>query len=57
MTGFFLQYTEFNLNSALLLFKMNERVALEKGLEFKIQIDKNIPSTVYGDKNKLIKSF
>jgi hypothetical protein len=29
---------------------MNERVALEKGLEFKIQIDKNIPSTVYGDK-------
>jgi signal transduction histidine kinase len=38
---FSLQYTEFNLNSALTsLFKMNERVALEKGLEFKIQIDK-----------------
>jgi hypothetical protein len=36
---------------------MNERVALEKGLEFKIQIDKNIPSTVYGDKTELIKSF
>jgi signal transduction histidine kinase len=32
---------------------MNERVALEKGLEFKIQIDKNIPSTVYGDKNRI----
>lgn len=51
---FSLQYTEFNLNSALTsLFKMNERVALEKGLEFKIQIDKNIPSTVYGDKNRI----
>jgi hypothetical protein len=42
MTEFFLQYTEFNLNSALTsLFKMNERVALEKGLEFKSKSTKH----------------
>ncbi|MEZ7504841.1 response regulator [Flavobacterium sp. Arc2] len=51
---FSLQYSEFNLTTSLnSLFKMNERLALEKGLEFKIQIDKNIPNTVYGDKNRI----
>ena len=51
---FSLQYSEFNLSNALnSLFKMNERPALEKGLEFKIQIANNIPNYVYGDKNRI----
>ena len=52
--AFSLQYSEFNLNNALTsLFKMNERLALEKGLEIKIQIVENIPNYVYGDKNRI----
>ncbi|MCW2120046.1 response regulator [Flavobacterium sp. 7A] len=52
--AFSLQYSEFNLSSSLnSLFKMNERLALEKGLKFKIKTSKNIPDTVYGDKNRI----
>lgn len=51
---FSLQYSEFNLANALnSLFKMNERLAIEKGLEFKIQISDYIPSNVVGDKNRI----
>jgi len=51
---FSLQYSEFNLSKSLnSLFKMNERLALEKGLEFEIQTSENIPKYVYGDKNRI----
>lgn len=51
---FSLQYSEFNLGNALnSLFKMNERLAIEKGLEFKIQISDYIPTNVVGDKNRI----
>ncbi|NRT16496.1 signal transduction histidine kinase/CheY-like chemotaxis protein [Flavobacterium sp. 28A] len=51
---FSLQYSEFNLSIALnSLFKMNERLALEKGLTFEIQTANNIPDFVYGDKNRI----
>lgn len=52
--AFSLQYSEFNLRNALTsLFKMNERLALEKGLQFKIQISDIIPKFVHGDKNRI----
>lgn len=51
---FSLQYSEFNLAKSLnSLFKMNERLALEKGLEFEIKTSENIPKYVYGDKNRI----
>ncbi len=52
--AFTLQYSEFNLNNALTsLFKMNERLALEKGLKIEYQTAENIPNFVYGDKNRI----
>ena len=52
--AFSLQYSEFNLRNALTsLFKMNERLALEKGLQFEIQISDIIPKFVHGDKNRI----
>lgn len=51
---FSLQPTEFKIVNILSsLFKMNERLALEKGLEFKCEIAENIPEFVYGDKNRI----
>ncbi|SDX91634.1 Signal transduction histidine kinase [Flavobacterium degerlachei] len=51
---FSLQYSEFNLGKSLnSLFKMNERLALEKGLKFEIQTSTDIPHYVYGDKNRI----
>ena len=52
--AFTLQHSEFNLNKSLQsIFKMNERVAHEKGLEYILDIPDSIPSTVYGDKNRI----
>ncbi len=52
--AFSLQYSEFDLAKSLnSLFKMNERLAIEKGLAFKIETSKNIPNIVYGDKNRI----
>lgn len=52
--AFSLQYSEFNLNKALTsLFKMNERLAIEKGLKIELQTTENIPNFVYGDKNRI----
>lgn len=51
---FSLNYAEFNISKTLnSLFKMNERLALEKGLDFEIAISKNIPKYVYADKNRI----
>jgi CheY-like chemotaxis protein len=52
--AFTLQNSEFNLNKSLhSIFKMNERVATEKGLDYILDIPDTIPSTVYGDKNRI----
>ena len=52
--AFTLQYSEFNLQKSLnSLFKMNERVALEKGLVFEIETSNTIPLLVYGDQNRI----
>ncbi|WP_432672957.1 ATP-binding protein [Flavobacterium sp. SM2513] len=52
--AFTLQYSQFNLRKSLnSLFKMNERMALEKGLAFEIETSKNIPNTVFGDQNRI----
>ncbi|WP_159086028.1 response regulator [Flavobacterium faecale] len=51
---FTLQYSEFNIQKSLhSLFKMNERLAIEKGLVFKIETTDNLPNFVYGDKNRI----
>lgn len=51
---FSLNYTDFNIRKSFnSLFKMNERLALEKGLALEIIISKNIPQYVYGDKNRI----
>lgn len=52
--AFSLQYSEFNINKELTsLFKMNERLALEKGLKIEFITAENIPTFVYGDKNRI----
>lgn len=51
---FSLQYSVFNLNDTLKYsFKMNERLAIEKGLKFEFQKKSVIPENVYGDKNRI----
>ena len=52
--AFSLQYSSFDLNSALSSsFKMNERLALEKGLTFNFIVNDSLPTKVYGDRNRI----
>lgn len=51
---FSLNFADFNIGKTLnSLFKMNERLAVEKGLDFEIAISKKIPKYVYADKNRI----
>lgn len=52
--AFSLQYSSFDLNSALnSSFRMNERLAVEKGLVFNFVLKNTLPNKVYGDKNRI----
>ncbi|MBX9886495.1 MAG: response regulator [Flavobacteriaceae bacterium] len=52
--AFTLQPSEFNLNQSIeSIFKMNETKAKDKGLDFVLDIADNIPTTLYGDKNRI----
>lgn len=52
--AFNLQYSEFNLIQSLQsVFKMNEKLALEKGLDFTFSISDTLPQSVFGDKNRI----
>lgn len=52
--AFTLQYSQFNLRKSLhSMFKMNERMALEKGLGFEIETSKDLPVAVFGDQNRI----